>query len=82
MSRTVDEQTGKFVAKDQEGNERVLVIITSFDEVWTGDRFEKFPKRQSIRTSGGRPVSRLDQGKYEVFNEPGVVFVSEDPIAP
>ena len=82
MSRTVHEQTGEFVAKDQAGNERTLVIITSFDEVWTGDRFEKFPRCQSIRTPGGRPVSRLDQGKYEIFNEPGVILVSEDPMAP
>ncbi|MCA9092910.1 MAG: hypothetical protein KDA68_05455 [Planctomycetaceae bacterium] len=82
MSRTIDEQTGEFVAKDQFGQERTILIITTYNEVWMGDSFQKFPKRECYRTTGGRPVSRLEKGKYQIFNEPDVVLVSDDPNAP
>lgn len=82
VSRTIDEQTGIFTVKDQEGQERTILIITSFNEVWTGEKFEKFPKRQCFRTTGGRPVSRVEKGRYEIFDEPGTILISDDPNAP
>jgi hypothetical protein len=79
------DQVGSFVARDEEGREYTIHILTY--TVSVGNRSDPNAEREgmtsSLRTSDGQPVNRLAKGKYEMLHPVrNVRLTSEDPNAP
>jgi hypothetical protein len=60
-----------FTVKDSAGKEHRFVVVRP-----GGARLA------DIETSTGRAVNKIGPGRYVIFDDPGVVFTSDDPSAP
>jgi hypothetical protein len=76
---------GCFVARDEEGREYTIHVLTYTVNV--GNRSDPNLEREgmtsSLRTSDGVAVNRLEKGKYEMIHPiRNVRLTSDDPAAP
>jgi len=78
----VQQQTGQFVALDEQGREYVVDVYTTFADVQTvGDpHAAPIPTLQELRT-GRSGVIRLSKGEYQIAAT-GARLRSDSPDAP
>ncbi len=79
------DSVGTFVARDEDGREYTIHILTY--TVSVGNRSDPNAEREgitsSLRTAEGQPVNRLAKGKYEILHPiRNLRLTSDDPIAP
>jgi hypothetical protein len=81
MQRKVTQQTGKFAARDANGDETTVIVLTHFTETTDLDgNVSRVPGIKALRTASGETVNRLEKGKYQILGE-SAVLTSDDPQA-
>jgi len=76
------QQTGSFVAVDDNGNEYTVLVITPYSRTEGTEGSGEVECSSEFKLADGRPVLRFGQGQYRIGSTTGTKLTSTDPQAP
>ena len=73
---------GSFKAYDKDGGSYTIEIWTHFDAVHDRERARVEPSLLVLRTTDGRGIDHIEQGEYQLTDNPEIRLSSKDAHAP